>query len=202
MALPSSGQITFQDIATELGLTGPISLDQAEVRALAGIPSGPISLADLLGKSALLFSGTLTIGYQPYVADKLSTPEMRGCFSRYRSPFYVPNNNPIGAIAPSTVEGSSVYILGEEHNDLAATKLFIFAVSGQTIPLDFFSVLRVKNGSTVVAELLPANATAERVNLAQINDNQTLYPATRWTWTLTSKGQILPTSGTRTIEIG
>lgn len=201
MALPSTGSISMSQVRTELGLSGTISLGQSQVRALAGKSSGLISLADLRGKSALIYSGTLTIGYQPYVADKLPIPEMRGYFSRYVNAFYYLNNNPIGAITPSTVEGSSIYCVGEEHNDLNSTKQFLLVVSGQTIPLDFFSVLRVKNGSTVVAELLPANATAERVNLYQINDYQTAYPATRWTWTLTSKGQILPTSGTRTVEI-
>lgn len=53
MTLPSSGPISLSQVAVEIGLAAnaPISLDHATVRALAGKPSGPISLGDLLGKT-------------------------------------------------------------------------------------------------------------------------------------------------------
>lgn len=83
MALQTTRPISLGDVRTELGLTGPISLGQAEVRALAGIPSGPISLGDLLGKSSVVsfvvgakvVSGTTHRGYssgegmaEPYIS--------------------------------------------------------------------------------------------------------------------------------------
>jgi hypothetical protein len=51
MALPSSGSITMEMIATELGIspTG-LSLNDSRVRTLAGVPSGAISMAILYGK--------------------------------------------------------------------------------------------------------------------------------------------------------
>jgi hypothetical protein len=49
--LPDSGQLSFSQIRDELGLSGPISLGQQEVRELAGVPTGPISVSDLHGKS-------------------------------------------------------------------------------------------------------------------------------------------------------
>ena len=54
MTLPTSGGLNFQQINIELGkpATSPISLNDANVRALAGKPSGPISFGDLLGKSS------------------------------------------------------------------------------------------------------------------------------------------------------
>lgn len=54
MTLPSSGPISLAQVNTELGKssTAPISLNDAAVRSLAGKPSGPISMADLRGKSA------------------------------------------------------------------------------------------------------------------------------------------------------
>jgi len=53
MALPT-GAISMSQVNTELGqpATNTISLGQTSVRALAGVPSGPISLASLHGKSS------------------------------------------------------------------------------------------------------------------------------------------------------
>lgn len=51
--LSLGGDIPGQSIAQELGRIGtPISFSDADVRTLAGIPSGPISLSDFYGKSA------------------------------------------------------------------------------------------------------------------------------------------------------
>ena len=66
MTLQASGQIDFSDINVELGIAGTtqISLGQASVRALYGIPSGAIRLgADGYGKSnALVPVGVDTAG--------------------------------------------------------------------------------------------------------------------------------------------
>jgi len=52
MTLPASGPISIGMVAAELGIGLPLSLGDPRVRALAGKPSGPISLGDLRGKSA------------------------------------------------------------------------------------------------------------------------------------------------------
>lgn len=54
MALPSTGAISLSQVNTELGKasTAVITLGDSNVRALAGIPTGPISMADLRGKTA------------------------------------------------------------------------------------------------------------------------------------------------------
>lgn len=52
MTLPTSGPISIGMVAAELGIGLPLSLGDSRVRALAGIPSGPISLGDLRGKTA------------------------------------------------------------------------------------------------------------------------------------------------------
>ncbi|MBN8245138.1 hypothetical protein JF546_19140 [Nitratireductor aquimarinus] len=53
MALPSSGDITLAMVNVELGrsASAALSLNDPEVRQLAGRPSGQISLSDLRGKS-------------------------------------------------------------------------------------------------------------------------------------------------------
>ena len=53
MTLSTTGPISLANVNVELGLssTATISLNQANVRTLAGIASGTISLSDLRGKS-------------------------------------------------------------------------------------------------------------------------------------------------------
>ena len=55
MALPTTGTITLAQVNAELGnsSTAAISLNDAAVRALAGVASGAISMSDFYGKSAI-----------------------------------------------------------------------------------------------------------------------------------------------------
>lgn len=54
MSLPGSGTLAASQVNGELGRASnaPFSFGDAAVRALAGAPSGPISMAQLRGKSA------------------------------------------------------------------------------------------------------------------------------------------------------
>lgn len=54
MALPTTGAITLGQVAAELNIALPLTLGDSRVRALAGKPSGAISLGDLRGKSAAI----------------------------------------------------------------------------------------------------------------------------------------------------
>jgi len=46
-----TGNITLGNVATELGIGLPLTIGDARCRALAGVPSGPITLGQLRGKS-------------------------------------------------------------------------------------------------------------------------------------------------------
>lgn len=209
MALPSTGSISMSQVRTELGLSGTISLGQSQVRALAGIPSGPISLSDFLGKSALLLSAVVTSGYVPESGDsKINIAELRGFWARVRDSINTASQ-PIGAISPNTVAGQTVMAVGETSIDaLESYSEFVFAVNGQSVALDFFNFIRVKDGSTVVGEFTrnDSHPDGEGVGVRKnyYIDINTPVPVTEWAWSLplNNRGQIFPTSGTRTIEIG
>lgn len=52
MTLPASFPLSMSQVATELGTTLPLSLLDPDVVALAGLSGPPVSMSDLLGKSA------------------------------------------------------------------------------------------------------------------------------------------------------
>jgi hypothetical protein len=52
MGLQTSGPISLGDVRTELGESGAIGLGNSNVRTLAGVASGAISLGNLYGKSS------------------------------------------------------------------------------------------------------------------------------------------------------
>jgi hypothetical protein len=59
VTLPASGAISLTQVMDELRVTTPgraypIALGDNDVRALAGVPSGPISLSNLYGKSSYI----------------------------------------------------------------------------------------------------------------------------------------------------
>lgn len=70
MTLPVSGQISMNDVNVELNRSGTtlISLNDADVRTLAGVPSGQISLSSLYGKSNVgeIWTNTGVTGFNGY----------------------------------------------------------------------------------------------------------------------------------------
>jgi hypothetical protein len=64
MTLPASGLISMSQVNTELQnpLTSVIRLNDSQVRALAGKPSGTIRMSDLYGKSSWKYGSFYVIG--------------------------------------------------------------------------------------------------------------------------------------------
>jgi len=68
MTLPCSGQISLLDVRSELGRTGQISMNDADVRALASKPSGQIAMSDFHCKSTSGWANVtnpMTVSYNP-----------------------------------------------------------------------------------------------------------------------------------------
>lgn len=61
MTLQSVRPISIGNVATELGIGLPLSLGDSRVRTLAGVPSGAISLGQLLGKSNIRATYNVTL---------------------------------------------------------------------------------------------------------------------------------------------
>lgn len=108
MPLPSTGAINLGQVNVELskGATVPISLGDTAVRALAGKPSGPVSLGDLRGKamnkwqftvqSSNGLSGNDVYGYH----DEALAVSIYGF-----SPYFGASS---GTCTPSSIGGASV----------------------------------------------------------------------------------------------
>jgi hypothetical protein len=60
MTLPSSFPLSMSQVASELGISLPLSLTDSRVLALGGKTAAPISFSDLLGKAAS-FTGNVSI---------------------------------------------------------------------------------------------------------------------------------------------
>ena len=60
MTLPAAFPLSMSQVATELGLSLPLSMNHAWVLALAGKADLPMSLSDLLGKTGS-FNGNLSV---------------------------------------------------------------------------------------------------------------------------------------------
>lgn len=73
-ALPSTGQISLNDVRVELGRSNQISLNDTDVRKLAGKTSGQIAMSDLRGKSNNA-SGTITLGLESGAMDDFWPPQ-------------------------------------------------------------------------------------------------------------------------------
>lgn len=77
MTLPASFPLSMSQVATELGLSLPLSLSHAWIQALAGVSGLPLSLSQLLGKTGR-YDGSNTISSGPVYSINLNNPFFGG----------------------------------------------------------------------------------------------------------------------------
>jgi len=159
MVLPATGPLSFGDINVELGRPRGqrLNFNDAAARALAGKPSGQISISDFRGKSAIAMSG------HTMVAEARSTSKPSGTQVGFiRSTF--------GSMSPAVVSGYSIHSL--YHWTLLPGVLF--AVNGN-VPANLFSRMEVWRGSTLVLSVTLGPGSYDSGN-----------NVTTWTWNIAS----------------
>jgi hypothetical protein len=125
MGLPSTGELSFSAIRTELGKSGAIDLNNSSVRGLAGKASGAISFSDLIGKSnSFSISSSFGIGCSHVSINTYESP-LVSCHSISAS---VDNNQifyPSGVAnnAPSHTALLKLEVLDSSNNVLSVTNI-------------------------------------------------------------------------------
>lgn len=119
--MPISSTPTASEINVELGraATDPFSIDGAEERALAQVPSGPITFADFIGKSAstpidsyanyLLFLDTITTAASRTANITIRNSQMWSAYQR----FFVPGI--FGTMYGSIFAGASPFVTSDSN---------------------------------------------------------------------------------------
>lgn len=134
MVLPTTGPLSFGDINVELGRPRgqQLNFNDAAARALAGKPSGQISISDFRGKSAIAMSGHTMVAGARTTSKPSSTQVgfLRGT---------------IGSMSPGTVGGYTIQALN--HSTLSPGVMFTLL---GLVPVGTFSRLEVWRGSTLV----------------------------------------------------
>lgn len=130
--------ISLWNVSGELGVSQDgLDFDHPRVRLLAGKPSGPISLADLHGKTRY----AMVAGYYEYTPPSEGLPD---------TAVYIGFGVGRGSLSPSTVSGASVSLIEDafSQNEVgtAGPRSFRVRVSGVRAKT-FFSSIHV-NGTT------------------------------------------------------
>lgn len=103
MTLPSSPPLSGSQVATELGLSLPLSMNNAKVLALAGKSALPLSFSDLLGKSGSVSGNFLCsqVGspYFYYYIDFANSPFFGGTLGQMQS---VSNGTGVVSLYPNS----------------------------------------------------------------------------------------------------
>lgn len=127
MTLPASFPLSMSQVAAELGTTLPLSLLDPSVVALAGKSGPPVSMSDLLGKSA---NGPLV------------NATMVGANGSGGAIGYANDVNTFGSLAPDLLYGQQVTAIFSQSGSGLTVRVANIA-SGVGLGQSFFSTIRI-----------------------------------------------------------
>lgn len=120
--MPASGTITMAQVATELGVAASnISLNDANVRAMASIPSGTISMSNMYGKSTGPMITIATISQSVMYGYSFSRTSVVGAVTTRT--FYPPNTLTLNSLVWSNL--NRVYTIKATFGTGSTTQLKI-----------------------------------------------------------------------------
>lgn len=159
MTLPAAFPLSMSQVATELGLSLPLSLSHAWVEALARKTALPVSFSDLLGKTGR-FDGNLTVN----LTDGSTYAEIDTSLSFFNisiTAIYSSNANggQLGIFATGTPPASISKVL-LKNNTTGASAVLGPPISGQA-----WTATGVSNWNNIV-------------RTSHITDNFTILPST------------------------
>lgn len=119
-----SAPVTMAKVAAELGVSLPLSLTDSRVRELAGKPTGPISLSDLNGKSAMSYAVN---GAFNTLNGSLGQVYDRATLSITKSPSTAPNPTAYlweimdygGSLMNGSLTGSTIQLTGPNYDPMS-----------------------------------------------------------------------------------
>ncbi len=197
MALPSSGQLSINDIVGEFGGSAPHSLSEyyrggslvPNTSNNSSVPtSGQIKITDFYGAADNLYAGTVTNGYTSVDFGFLGQYFFRGFKNgnSQQGTFTLINNVNFGSVDDSTVDflsGASLIVLAEStQSSAAAAGTLNFEVSG-TFSNSGFSTLKLTNSG--------GSNTFNRTDATYQSQNGT----TSWAWSTTINQNPFGTNG-------
>lgn len=106
MTLPASGTISMSNINTEMGRASnyQFSLNDSDVRALAGVPSGTISLSNFYGKSNIHYVRPSTYSITSVTGGSVTNP----------TAIYAGKTGPLNTSAYTTVAHGALGLVDQQ----------------------------------------------------------------------------------------
>lgn len=150
MALPSTGSISMSQVRTELGRSNTITLNDSDVRSLAGKASGTISMNDLRGKSSSTHQ--LTVG----------TASGTGFIHYGYNTHIITGQVQYGRLSPNKINNTVIDDLTSDYNNNQFGKYYGFSL---WVKLGNVSKIKVEiNGNVLEIKNFVDNPNIYRVN--------------------------------------
>jgi hypothetical protein len=163
MATPT-GTIGMNNVMTELGISGVTSLGDADVRALAGKPSGIISMNDLRGKSNIT-----TTNHVVTMGSTVTTGKIANTLTGYSS-----INQIFGGLNPLYFRGYKIFQI--MHSSLS--NAVQISIEGNHVAGNLFKTVRLitnVSDTTYTAAILLSGGSFSNVPAGNGNPSYTYF---------------------------